>query len=195
MTATDELRRLLDERGVEHYDGTETTLWGYEPTSENTGAYRIAADEIGGGRMQLRMFNVTPEQAIEATLGEKVTGDTSDGYHTFNELYHHRAVLFSVIVRDHKELAWKSRHHHDGSMFDCRELDRAPEWDGHSPSDAIGRIATLGRGECRLVRHGNLADWPEIVCWSCSVCNFGWHHSVNDKQFNYCPNCGARVVE
>lgn len=69
MTATDELRRLLDERGVEYYDGTETTLWGYEPTSESTGAYRIAADEISGGRMQVRMFNVTPEQAIEATLG------------------------------------------------------------------------------------------------------------------------------
>jgi len=69
MTATDELRRMLDERGVEHYDGTETTLWGYEPTSESTGAYRIAADEISGGRLQVRMFNVTPEQAIEATLG------------------------------------------------------------------------------------------------------------------------------
>ena len=72
MTATDELRRLLDERGVEHYDGTETTLWGYEPTSESTGAYRIAADEISGGRMQVRMFNVTPTQAIEATLGPAV---------------------------------------------------------------------------------------------------------------------------
>jgi len=69
VTATDELRRLLDERGVEHYDGTETTLWGYEPTSESTGAYRIAADEISGGRLQVRMFNVTPTQAIEAALG------------------------------------------------------------------------------------------------------------------------------
>lgn len=29
---------------------------------------------------------------------EPITGETSDGYHTFNELYHHRAVLFSVIV-------------------------------------------------------------------------------------------------
>lgn len=26
MSATDELRRLLDERGVEHYDGVESTL-------------------------------------------------------------------------------------------------------------------------------------------------------------------------
>ena len=72
VTATEALRRMLDERGVEHYDGTETTLWGYEPTSESTGAYRIAADEISGGRMQVRMFNVTPTQAIEATLGPAV---------------------------------------------------------------------------------------------------------------------------
>lgn len=71
MTATDELRRLLDERGVEHFDGTETTLWGYEPTSESTGVYRFAADETSGGRMQVRMFNLTPEQAIEATLGKE----------------------------------------------------------------------------------------------------------------------------
>ena len=75
MTATDELRRMLDERGVEHFDGTETTLWGYEPTGEYTGAYRFAADETSGGRMQVRMFNVTPIQAIEATLGRGTCRD------------------------------------------------------------------------------------------------------------------------
>ena len=108
---------------------------------------------------------------IAATLGSEINGDTSDGYHTFNELYHHRAVLFSVIVRDHRELAWKAKKHHDGTMydgmfivgietpkgqatyhydfdpywemFDCEEREFAPEWDGHTPSDAIERIAEL----------------------------------------------------
>ena len=28
---------------------------------------------------------------------DKDMGDVSDGYHTFNELYHHRAVLFANI--------------------------------------------------------------------------------------------------
>lgn len=69
MTATERLRAMLDERGVEHFDGTETTLWGYEPTGDSTGAYRFAADETSGGCMQVRMFNISPEQAIEATLG------------------------------------------------------------------------------------------------------------------------------
>ena len=38
----------------------------------------------------------------------EITGNTSDGYHTFNELYHHRAMLFSVICNDRLDRAWKS---------------------------------------------------------------------------------------
>ena len=101
----------------------------------------------------------------------EINGDTSDGYHTFNELYHHRAVLFSVIVKAFPDKAWKSKMHHDGTMYDgmfivgietpsgqatyhydinpywdmfkCRELERAPEWDGHTPQEAIDRIGKL----------------------------------------------------
>lgn len=69
MNATDELRRLLDERGVEHYDGTERTLWGYEQTGEGTGVYRFAASEVSGGFLQFDMFRVIPEEVITATLG------------------------------------------------------------------------------------------------------------------------------
>lgn len=117
----------------------------------------------------LGICNVPGHELIQRS--EPITGDTSDGYHTFDELYDHRAKLFSVIVRDHRELAWKSRLHHDGTMydgmfivgvetpqgqatyhydvdhywglFDCKELDRAPERDGHTPHQAIDRIAAL----------------------------------------------------
>ena len=99
-------------------------------------------------------------------------GEISDGYHTFNELYHHRAVLFSVVCNMHKDLAWKAKSHDDGTMyanmfivgiqtpegqatyhydvnpywnmFNCKALDFAPKWDGHTPSQAIERIASLG---------------------------------------------------
>lgn len=91
-------------------------------------------------------------------------GTISDGYHTFDELYYHRMMLFSVICRDHKEKAWKSKQHQDGSMFDdyfivgittpagdftyhyheqhwgvfdVKEIERAPEWDGHTSDDII----------------------------------------------------------
>lgn len=104
-------------------------------------------------------------------------GEVSDGYHTFNELYHHRAVLFSVICNEHPELAWKSKHHHVGGdpmyegmfivgietpdgqatyhydlapywdMFKVKELENAPEWDGHTPAQAIERIGSLSKNE------------------------------------------------
>jgi hypothetical protein len=31
--------------------------------------------------------------------------------------------------------------------FEVMELDKAPEWDGHTPEQAIERIATLARRE------------------------------------------------
>ena len=100
-------------------------------------------------------------------------GDLSDGYHTFNELYHHRAVLFSVICNSMPDKAWKSKLHDTGDMFEgmfivgietpegqatyhydinpywemfkVKELEKAPKWDGHTPTDAINRIAKLGK--------------------------------------------------
>lgn len=96
-------------------------------------------------------------------------GEISDGYHTFNELYYHRAVLFSVICNQNKDIAWKSKLHSDGTMydgmfivgittpqgqysyhydlilwslFDVKELDKAPEYDGHLPKD-IERLKSI----------------------------------------------------
>lgn len=98
------------------------------------------------------------------------SGYVSDGYHTFNELYKHRTILFSVICNTHKAIAWKSKLHHDGTMYDgmfivgidtpdgtctyhcendywdlfhVKELDNAPEWDGHTPDDVLTRIQSL----------------------------------------------------
>lgn len=64
MSATDELRRLLDERGMEHYDGVESTLW-----LKDDHGYRASADELTSGRMSVHIWCETPEQAVEATLG------------------------------------------------------------------------------------------------------------------------------
>ena len=157
-----------------------------------------------------------------------IDGETSDGYHTFNELYHHRAVLFSVIVATFGERAWKSKLHADGTMYDgmfivgietpdgqatyhydidpywnlfrCTELGRAPEWDGHTPNQAIERIGKLAdlidRPTCR-----NVYDESKTgACkngFECSECGGvvedgeGW---LVNGTFNFCPECGARVV-
>ena len=164
--------------------------------------------------------------AIDSILNDgihimrEIDGDTSDGYHTFNELYHHRAVLFSVIVKTFSDKAWKSLRHHDGTMYDgmfivgidtpdgqatyhydidpywdmfeCRELECAPEWDGHTPVQAIERI-----GRLEPVRHGYWieADDGDILT-ACICSNCDWHGSIMEDDvmgMNYCPNCGARM--
>lgn len=47
-------------------------------------------------------------------------GGVSDGYHTYDELYHHRALLFFSICMMHPDLVWKSKQHDDPEfpMFD-----------------------------------------------------------------------------
>ena len=60
MSATDELRRLLDERGVE-WDGTEAvTFWN---------DYSSCAFDGNNGEKVTVHFRCTPEQAVDATLG------------------------------------------------------------------------------------------------------------------------------
>ena len=100
-------------------------------------------------------------------------GELSSGFHTFNELYDHRAKLFAVICNSHKDIAWKSKLHDTGDMYDnmfivgvstpdgqatyhydfktywdlfnVRELKKAPKYDGHTPTDAINRILDLSK--------------------------------------------------
>lgn len=48
----------------------------------------------------------------------EIDGNTSDGYHTFDELYYHRMILFSVICNQNKRNSWKSKLHSDGTMYD-----------------------------------------------------------------------------
>lgn len=100
----------------------------------------------------------------------KHKGDISDGYHTFNELYDHRAALTAALFKSLPSgTVYKSKQHHDGTMYDgmfivgaelptgasisyhydldpwwdifnIREVENAPEWDGHTPDDVIERL-------------------------------------------------------
>lgn len=98
-------------------------------------------------------------------------GDFSDGFHTFNELYHQRLILFATIVNILPSISWKSKKHEDGEecfgggwfivgvntpdgpytyhykledwdLFKCGVVDRAPHWDGHTDKD-VGRLLSL----------------------------------------------------
>ena len=98
--------------------------------------------------------------------------EVSDGYHTFNELYEHRVVLFMVLMsKMHPGNVWKSKKHSDGSSFEgwfiagmfkghglqityhipeqyftlCpgEDLELAPQFDGHTSGDVLERLKGL----------------------------------------------------
>ena len=56
-------------------------------------------------------------------------------------------------------------------MFECKELEYAPEWDGHTPAQAIARI-----GKLEPVRHGRwiFGELGPVGCdVNCSECGWG----------------------
>lgn len=72
MTATEELRRLLDERGVEYSrEGCETFFKNYHIWA------------IDKKRLCLSMTNLTPEQAVAATLGPGTCRNNAPTYLDF----------------------------------------------------------------------------------------------------------------
>lgn len=78
MTATDELRRMLDERGVEWMP----SVWSAkDETFYKVGEVGFLATELSSGRMKVSVEGYpTPEQAIEATLGRGTCHDVGKGW-------------------------------------------------------------------------------------------------------------------
>jgi hypothetical protein len=115
-------------------------------------------------------------------------GGLSDGYHTFDELYEHRIMLYITLCKSlmaayvqdsltpfadpDRIPVWKSKVHSDGSTWDgwfimgidqepglqityhlpvskwdlcgfAFELEKAPEFDGHTPADVLKRLESL----------------------------------------------------
>lgn len=183
MTATDELRRLLDERGVEWMP----IAWNpkretYYHTSNGVG---FCADEYADGVKIYTDTIITPEQAIDATLGETPTSPppTPPKQPPYDE-------LIESLRRD-----W----------------DIEASWDGLRRFWYIGltdegvrkrdeREATLELGTCRdLAETPKYGDKTRFECSACgyeysAVGGFGCDYG-DEPDFNYCPNCGRRVEQ
>lgn len=101
----------------------------------------------------------------------------SDGHHTFDELYHHRIVLFCTLCNLFPEISWKSKKHFDEKndpmfdnsfiagintpegvatyhiklkywdMFDVPELEHAPKYENYDSDDVIERIYSLSKNK------------------------------------------------
>ena len=114
------------------------------------------------------------------------SGQLSDGFHSFNELYAHRMQLFAVICHQNQPHAWKSKLHDDGAMyedyfivgietpmgqfsyhyniahwgvFDVKELDKAPKWDCHTADDVV-RLHSLDGHIMQYVDNPNTPEQP-----------------------------------
>ena len=214
--------------------GGAGTLWS---VTQCESVYAVCQD--CGTRTIDYKYAATAIAAWNRRTQPEITGNTSDGYHTFNELYHHRAMLFSVICNDRLDRAWKSKMHHDGTMYDgmfivgiqtpngqatyhydidpywdmfrVPELPQAPEWDGHTPAQAIERIGRLTQPEnkpltnadrIRSMSDEELARWLVTdayphrvycsVCYKTNVPNEEWLYEKNDYP-KYCMWCGAKM--
>lgn len=151
-------------------------------------------------------------EIVNQVVEETDKGKISDGYHTFNELYHHRAVLFSVICNSNKELAWKSKKHDTGDMYDgmfivgiqtpegqatyhydiepywnmfeIKELPNAPKWDGHTPDEAIRRISLLNK-----YSNSEVPNMSENLTSSDEFCEWKQDDEGADIYYTECENC------
>ena len=103
---------------------------------------------------------------------DRKNGTLSDGFHTYNDLYYQRCILFATICNMNKDISWKSKKHSDGkkcfdsddwfivgidtpegsytyhyemkywNLFNVQELEKGKEWDGHTEKD-VTRLFSL----------------------------------------------------
>ena len=112
-------------------------------------------------------LGATEQKVIDDELCN--SGEASDGYHTFNELYDFRREYNAALVNSGVWKSHKSYRHHDGELcfgggwfivmidtpfgqisnhyenkywdeFHCEEKEVADEWDGHTEKDVLNRL-------------------------------------------------------
>lgn len=108
------------------------------------------------------------------------SGELSDGYHTFNDLYYQRCILFATLVNQNKKTSWKSYKHEDGELcfgggwfivgidtpqgsytyhyenkywdlFQCKELECGKYWDGHTSKD-VDRLLSIKNEDLEVLK-------------------------------------------
>ena len=120
-------------------------------------------------------------------------GTLSDGFHTYNDLYYQRCILFATICNINKEFSWKSKKHSDGkkcfdsddwfivgidtpegsytyhyemkywNLFNVQELEKGKEWDGHTEKD-VTRLFSLKSNSIRKDKIKEKIKWYEEAC-------------------------------
>lgn len=181
MSATDELRRMLDERGVECVtdDGeyVKSTTW-YGVSDKRATFVEYANGEC---RFAMDDYQLTPEQAIAATLGRERETELQKA---LNKAAGNWAKADAELCKalDFMRI-WISEDAHLGESELSAVFEKA---EGLRNLDAIESAitATLGAGTCHTVEDGGLMH--------CSECG-GGAEKQSWAYWNYCPNCGRKV--
>lgn len=124
--------------------------------------------------IEMQLISATDKDIFEMIKTKEVKdyGKISDGYHTFNELYEHRHMLYIALTNILIESAWKSKLHNDGTSYDgwfvlgctinskpisyhlplrlwslssARELDVGLVWDGHTSENVLERLLKFNK--------------------------------------------------
>lgn len=168
MTATEELRRLLDEAGIE-WEGredihTDFTFW-----------CGVHACETGP-KPSLAVYHLTPEQAIAATLGRGML--TADD-------------VRDLIERHSDASGGNGRDFHNGAYVAIADELNATLGAGtcHNISKIVDKY-----GQARFACSECGAWIDSRMLWNPEYRN-GESPWVNDCKLNYCPNCGRRIVD
>lgn len=165
MTAIDELRRLLDERGADY----RVSATGY---SIDIGPYTTAYANRSDTTLDVSLRQVTPEQAIAATLGDVP-------YLPY--FWTHDGTLHVELPKLPESISVRLPDQRD------REVGSARTWQytlGAGTCHDKGNIERFICSECGCRLDLQDDDW-EPTMWLDGAAMVP----------NFCPNCGRRVVD
>jgi hypothetical protein len=110
---------IKDEQGRPWFESMDARVWAKAFVAIEPHA------EVGGGccfteEAMLGWFANAIMRGFDEARSRPADPNTSDGFHTFAELYEHRSALFLYALSQATEDndAWYTTEHEDGSMFD-----------------------------------------------------------------------------
>lgn len=183
MSATERLRALLDERGVEWT--APNSILRDDMTSWEAGGFYYEAFEIPDPDETFLLTaahqdDLTPEQAVAATLGDVPR---------LPHFWTHDGTLHVELPKLPESISVRLPAQRD------REVGSARVWQ-----------YTLGRGTCRIdvLNTGDCAGYEcSEYIMHCDGCGHEFGHVLYNEDGdvwmseppNYCPNCGRKVVD
>ena len=202
MSATERVRALLDERGVEWWQSANTlgcifTRW-HSPIFGD----EVVAMENGEEGLVLFDHFVTPEQAIAATLGREDTYTREDVESAFVSGYSLGSLPVGSDPRWDENVQTVDEHMAElGWMRISDTEDASTDTNGYDSGHVRNMSATLGRVTCHVDEtYSYECIGDDSSCYGkvitvhvmeCSECGQTYEH-VNGN-YEFCPRCGRRI--